>query len=381
MHPSWSRVLSKMSQQILTIILVIIASLGLCGDTWNVCHALPLIAYLPPGNAVTNPNALLRQALPLDNQAMLEVQEYLDNASKILATSTPKSLKKSWAEVQQNTDKAINAFSQHRMDILNEIPADHQKKALDLANTISRDLVALRDVAIRQDAKSFRDMSVRVAVSMNQLEGALLSKFPFQVPMAYQSLPQLNGRATVLLETTQGLMTVVVDGYSAPITAGNFVDLVQRGFYRDLPFTRAEESYVLQSGDPEGAIDGFVDPQTRQVRTIPLEILVQGDVKPTYGDTLEELGRYKAKPVLPFSAYGKLAMARPENNPNGGSSQFFFLLFEPDLTPAGLNLLDGRYSVFGYTISGQDVLAKLQQDDKIISAKVIQGLENLVVPS
>jgi len=32
---------------------------------------------------------------------------------------------------------------------------------------------------------------------------------------------------------------------------------------------------------------------------------------------------------------------------NGGSSQFSFL-FEPELTPAGRNLLDGRYSVFGY---------------------------------
>lgn len=30
--------------------------------------------------------------------------------------------------------------------------------------------------------------------------------------------------------------------------------------------------------------------------------------------------------------------------------QVFWLLFESDLTPAGKNLLDGRYSCFGYTI-------------------------------
>ncbi|MGB7414137.1 MAG: peptidylprolyl isomerase, partial [Thermosynechococcaceae cyanobacterium] len=313
--------------------------------------------------------------------AMLEVQKYVDNASMSLVAATPQSLKKSWAEVKRNTNQAISAFSQHRMEILKEIPADHRERAAELADTIGQDLMALKNAADRQDAEAFTDMSVRVAVSMNQLEGALVSSVPFQVPPAYQSLPQLNGRATVVLETTQGPMTVVVDGYSAPVTAGNFVDLVQRGFYRDLPFIRAEESYVLQTGDPKGAIDGFIDPQTRQVRTIPLEILVQGDTEPIYGDTLEELGRYQAKPVLPFSAYGTLAMARPGDDPNGGSSQFFFLLFEPDLTPAGLNLLDGRYSVFGYTIAGQEVLAKLQQQDKIVSAKVIQGLENLVLPS
>jgi peptidylprolyl isomerase len=73
-------------------------------------------------------------------------------------------------------------------------------------------------------------------------------------------------------------------------------------------------------------------------------------------------------------------MARPESQPNGGSSQFFFFLFEPELTPAGLNLLDGRYAVFGYVVEGQEVLDKLKQGDVIESAKVIDGAENLVQP-
>jgi peptidylprolyl isomerase len=53
------------------------------------------------------------------------------------------------------------------------------------------------------------------------------------------------------MTTDKGNLTVVVDGYSAPVTAGNFVDLVQRGFYNGLEFIRAEESYVLQIGDPQ----------------------------------------------------------------------------------------------------------------------------------
>ncbi|MGB7413551.1 MAG: peptidylprolyl isomerase, partial [Thermosynechococcaceae cyanobacterium] len=72
MQPSWSRGLSKLPQRLLAIILAIVASLGLSGGTWTISNASTLIAYLPPGDAVTNPNALLRQALPLDNPAMLE---------------------------------------------------------------------------------------------------------------------------------------------------------------------------------------------------------------------------------------------------------------------------------------------------------------------
>jgi peptidylprolyl isomerase len=180
--------------------------------------------------------------------------------------------------------------------------------------------------------------------------------------------------------TNKGKLVAVVDGYSAPVTAGNFVDLVQRGFYNDLPFTRQEDSYVLQVGDPPGPEVGFIDPTTKKYRAIPLEVLVQGDEAPTYGITLEDAGRYKDLPVLPFSAYGALAMARPGEDPNGGSSQFFFFLFEPELTPAGLNLLDGRYSVFGFVIEGKEVLGQLRAGDKIESARVLRGLENLVEP-
>ncbi|WP_269228020.1 peptidylprolyl isomerase, partial [Escherichia coli] len=134
------------------------------------------------------------------------------------------------------------------------------------------------------------------------------------------------------MTTKKGNLKVVVDGYSAPVTAGNFVDLVQRGFYDGLEFTRSEDSYVLQIGDPPGPEEGFIDPKTGKYRAVPLEVLVRGDSEPIYGITLEDAGRYTDDPVLPFSSYGTVAMARPGENPDGGSSQFFFFLFEPELT-------------------------------------------------
>jgi peptidylprolyl isomerase len=84
---------------------------------------------------------------------------------------------------------------------------------------------------------------------------------------------------------------------------------------------------------------------------------------------------------LPFNAFGAVALARPDTNPNGGSSQFFFFKFDNELTPPGFNLMDGRYSVFGYLVQGKEVLEELTDQDKIITAKVVYGLNNLVQPS
>lgn len=44
---------------------------------------------------------------------------------------------------------------------------------------------------------------------------------------------------------------------------------------------------MVQTGDPEGPAEGFIDPSTEKIRTIPLEIMVAGDKAPVYGETLE----------------------------------------------------------------------------------------------
>jgi cyclophilin family peptidyl-prolyl cis-trans isomerase len=73
-------------------------------------------------------------------------------------------------------------------------------------------------------------------------------------------------------------------------------------------------------------------------------------------------------------------MARSEFEADSASSQFFWLLFESDLTPAGKNLLDGRYSCFGYTTEGNDLLKGVKEGDIIESIKIVKGAENLIAP-
>ena len=367
----WYKRLAKSS---LLALLLVTLSLGLSGAWWDGGNSKPAReSRLPGGNAITDSKALLRYALPIDNQPVREIQSSLEDIATQLRA-------KRWNPVSRDISRAAFILSDRTDKLLADIPEAKKPQAEALIDEINQGIASIREAVEAQDKENVLLERGKLLNTVGELEQLMVTKFPFEVPSEYSNLPQLKGRATVEMTTNKGNLTVVVDGYSAPVTAGNFVDLVQRGFYDGLEFIRAEDFYVLQTGDPAGSEEGFIDPATGQYRSIPLEVLVQGDTEPVYGITLEDAGRYRDQPVLPFSAYGTVAMARPGDDPNGGSSQFFFFLFEPELTPAGLNLLDGRYSVFGYLVEGKEVLEKLKEGDVIQSAKVVKGAENLVEP-
>lgn len=347
--------------------------------TWTSVVAAPLpspslLAYLPPGNAITDGRALLRYALPIENKDIRKVQGDLEGISEWLRS-------KRWGSIKRDVVKVDRFLGRRKQAILADVPAAAQAEASTYLDELRNDLEPMLTAVENRDKEAIWTQRANLLAKVGAIEALMVEGFPFKVPAQYSSLPQLKGRATVEFETSKGTLVAVVDGYSAPVTAGNFVDLVRRGFYDGLPFIRAEDNYVLQTGDPEGAEVGFIDPETQEYRAVPLEILIKGDEEPIYGATLEELGLYLEEPVLPFSAFGTLGMARPQDDLNGGSSQFFFFLFEAEMTPAGLNLLDGRYAVFGYVVEGKEILDNLGRGDRIVSARVTDGLENLVEPA
>ncbi|HHP7232941.1 MAG TPA: peptidylprolyl isomerase [Xenococcaceae cyanobacterium] len=332
------------------------------------------IAGLAQGDAITDPKAILRYALPLDNDSVRKLQGSIEDLSRQLRV-------KMWGKINRDIKDAAFVLKIRRPKILAGVPAELQPKAETLLDELTTGVEELKELAEVRDREGLYLKRRELLDIVTELEESMVVGYPFAIPEEYANLPQLLGRATIEMKTNKGDLTIVVDGYSAPINAGNFVDLVNRGFYDDLNFNREEELYILQAGDPPGPEVGFIDPETKQYRAIPLEVLVQGDPEPVYGVTLEELGRYLDTPALPFNAYGAVALARPANDPNGGSSQFFFFKFDTELTPPGYNLLDGRYSVFGYVVEGKEVLEALTANDKIISAKVVKGLNNLVQPN
>ena len=185
----------------------------------------------------------------------------------------------------------------------------------------------------------------------------------------------LPGKAIVVQVINGQPVTIEVDGTNAPITAGNFVDLVERGIYDGVMFHRVVRQptpFVVQGGDPRSrdstipasqlGTGSFIDPDTNQARFIPLEIKPQGAAQPVYNQVVAQT------PQLQHTR-GAVAMAR-SNALNSASSQFYFAL---DNLPS----LNGNYAVFGNVIQGFETVNAVQQGDRISSAKVVQG----IVPS
>lgn len=131
-----------------------------------------------------------------------------------------------------------------------------------------------------------------------------------------------------VIETDKGAIRAELYTEKAPITAKNFIDLANSGFYNGLTFHRVEPGFVVQGGDPNG------DGTGGSGKDIPLEI---------HNDLRHD--------------EGALGMARSQD-PNSASSQFY-------ITLAPAHFLDGNYAVFGKVVSGMDAAKKLQAGDKM----------------
>lgn len=126
----------------------------------------------------------------------------------------------------------------------------------------------------------------------------------------------------VLMETNKGDIRIKLYLDKAPITAGNFRDLIEQGFYDGIIFHRVIDGFMIQGGDPTGTGTGGSG------KTIPDE----------FGEGLKH------------NQKGILSMAN--SGPNTGTSQFFITLVP---TPH----LDGKHAIFGEVVKGMDVVEKI----------------------
>lgn len=368
-------------------------ALTLLSPSQSFAAALPLpplnpalgdVSVLISGPPIKDARTLLRNALPIQGKAIKEVQSALESITDDLKLPGTKG----FDQVAGAIRKASGALNQNQKDILAEVPEAKQAEASQAIDQLRAGLSDFQQTLQGSSKEGVVAKQKALLATVGNIEELMVQRFPFEIPAEFAGKPWLKGRATVEIKVKvkdnanlgRVTMTAVVDGYNAPLTAGNFVDLVERRFYDGMDIQRAD-GFVVQTGDPDGPSEGFVDPNTGKLRTIPLEIKVIGDKLPIYGATLEDEGRYKAQTRLPFNAFGTIAMAREEFDADSASSQIFFLLKESELTPSQANILDGRYAVFGYIVDNEDFLADLKVGDTIESIRVIQGLENLQNPS
>jgi len=164
----------------------------------------------------------------------------------------------------------------------------------------------------------------------------IVSALTFMTLISCKDTDDLKNMPIAVLETSKGTVKFVLFTKKAPITAKNFIDLTNKGFYNGLTFHRYVEGFVIQGGDPQGTGMGGSG------KTIPLEV----------------------SPELKHDVAGVVAMARSQD-PNSASSQFY-------ITLAPTPNLDGSYAVFGRVFEGLDVVMKLRQGDKMIKVSIVQ---------
>jgi cyclophilin family peptidyl-prolyl cis-trans isomerase len=129
-------------------------------------------------------------------------------------------------------------------------------------------------------------------------------------------------RPKATIETSKGRIVIELYADKAPKTVANFVKLATKGFYDGVIFHRVIPGFMVQTGDPEGT----------------------GRGGPGY--TFED----EFAPGLRHDAPGVVSMANAGPNTNG--SQFF-------ITLAPTPWLDGKHSIFGRVVEGQDVVGAI----------------------
>jgi len=139
------------------------------------------------------------------------------------------------------------------------------------------------------------------------------------------------------LQTSKGNMIVKFEEEKAPVTVANFIGLAEgkipnkaksKGvpFYDDTIFHRVIKDFMIQGGDPKGT--GMGDP----------------------GYKFED-----EKNDLQHTGKGILSMANSGPNTNG--SQFF-------ITEVATPWLDGRHTIFGKVVQGEDVIDAIANVEK-----------------
>jgi cyclophilin family peptidyl-prolyl cis-trans isomerase len=129
-----------------------------------------------------------------------------------------------------------------------------------------------------------------------------------------------------VLHTSEGDIELELFPEEAPNTVANFTKLAGEGFYDGITFHRVIPDFMIQSGCPRG----------------------DGTGGPGY-QFEDEFNEHKV-------VRGALAMANAGPNTNG--SQFFIV------TADECSWLDGKHTVFGQVVSGQDVVDQISAAER-----------------
>ena len=143
------------------------------------------------------------------------------------------------------------------------------------------------------------------------------------------SIGTVTSQTVVTFYTTLGDFEVEMYDELKPITAGNFIDLVEQEFYDGIIFHRVISNFVVQGGDPTGT----------------------GSGGPGY--TIEDEFDASLSNV-------KKTLSMANSGPNTGGSQFFINLKDNIFLDFDNPPYTSAHPVFGEVISGWDVVELIE---------------------
>ncbi|XP_074311059.1 peptidyl-prolyl cis-trans isomerase CYP37, chloroplastic isoform X2 [Silene latifolia] len=354
------------------------------GDSYSVPPA-EAVLYSPDTKVPRTGELALRRAIPA-NPNMKAVQESLEDISYLLRIPQ----RKPFGTMEGNVKKSLKAAVDGKEAILASMPPEFREKGSLLYESLIDGKGGLKTLLKYISDKDADRVSVGLASSLDIVAEMELLQAPglsFLLPAEYSKYPRFSGRGTVEFTIEKGdgstfspqsggeakhtaTIQVVIDGYSAPLTAGNFAKLVTDGAYDGTKLNFATQA-VLSDNKLDQSI-GY---------SVPLEIMPAGQFEPLYKTKLSV--QDGELPVLPLSVYGAVAMAHSEASEELSSpNQFFFYLYDKrNAGLGGLSFDEGQFSVFGYTTAGRDVLPQIKTGDIIKSAKLIEGNDRLILPN
>ncbi len=165
--------------------------------------------------------------------------------------------------------------------------------------------------------------------------------------------PDLDNGLYADVQTNKGDILLQLEYENSPIMVANFVSLAEgtnpyvstefkgKPFYDGLKFHRVVKDFMIQGGDPRG--NGSGDPGYKFEDEFPVDD--NGNI------------------LLSHDSAGTLSMAN--SGPDSNGSQFF-------ITHKETKFLDGRHSVFGHVIVGQEVVDSIEQGDEIKKVEILR---------
>lgn len=184
---------------------------------------------------------------------------------------------------------------------------------------------ARQQLQLPRDVETYNELSKAIAKRSGQPFRSVLPEF--NQPIDWSLLSGLGDTVRATISTSKGDVVVELYPAHAPGSVINFIRLIRDDFYRGKVFHRVVPNFVVQAGCPRGDGYGALDYSIR---------------------TEISMLDFRSAPVIGMASAG----------PDTEGTQFF-------ITHSPTPHLDGKYTVLGSVIAGQDLLLSIEQGDTI----------------